>query len=189
MPASTDPRVDQPLTEIGLAQADALGRFLATKPLHAIYSSPALRCRQTAEGIARHTGLAVVDVEDLREIEVYPPEGVNWEEFRNSDAYKEMAERFQREGTWNAFGDWRESSEALRSRITAVADEAVRKHPGQRVVLVSHGPTINAYVAAITKSPYDIISSYWLTGVTIVMAAGDRRRIQSVNSRAHFGVA
>jgi broad specificity phosphatase PhoE len=188
MPATTDPRTDQPLTELGLEQADVLGHFLAAKPLHAIYSSPTMRTRQTAEGIARYTGLDVVDVDDLREMEVYVPEGVDWEDFRNDPAYKALGERFQRELTWDVFGERRESSAALRGRVTRVADEVVRKHPGQRVALVTHGPLINAYVAVVSNSPYDIISSYGLTGFTVILAADDRRRIHTVNSRAHFGV-
>ncbi len=188
MPATTDPRTDEPLTEVGLEQSDVLGRFLAMKPMHAIYSSPTLRTRQTAEGIARHTGLDIVDIDDLREMELYVPEGVSWEDFRNDPKYKQLAERFLQDMSWDVYGDLRESSEALRGRMVHVVDEIVQKHPGERVAIVTHGPCINAYVAAITHSPYDIISSYGLTGFTVVLAATDRRRIQTVNCRAHFGV-
>jgi broad specificity phosphatase PhoE len=50
---------DIPLNERGVAQAEALGHRLAVEPLRAIYSSPLLRARQTAEAIARTHGIAV----------------------------------------------------------------------------------------------------------------------------------
>ena len=47
MPATSDTRSDEPLTELGKRQADVLGRFLSARPLHALYCSPALRAIQT----------------------------------------------------------------------------------------------------------------------------------------------
>lgn len=188
MPATNDTRSDEPLTELGLRQADVLGRFLASKPLHGLYASPAYRAIQTAEGIARHTGLEVQVIDDLREMETYIPEGVDWEALRQSDEYKAMNDRFQKERRWEAYGDLRESGASIRKRITAAVDELVPKHKGQRIALVTHGPVISCYLAAILDSPYDSIASTQLTGVTTILAADDRRRILNVNSRAHFGV-
>jgi broad specificity phosphatase PhoE len=188
MPATNDTRSDEPLTELGRRQADVLGHFLSARPLHAIYASPALRAIQTAEGIAAHFGLDVTVVDDLREMETYIPEGVDWEQLRQSEAYRAMNERFQAERRWEVFGDLRESGASIRARITAAVDALVPRHAGERIALVTHGPVISCYLAAILDSPYDSIASTQLTGVTTVLAAGDRRRILSVNSRAHFGV-
>ena len=46
-------RVDLGLSAAGKAQAEQTARFLATRPLAAVFSSPMLRARQTAEAIAR----------------------------------------------------------------------------------------------------------------------------------------
>jgi len=188
MPPTNDTRVDEPLTEIGLKQADVLGRFLARWPLHAIYSSPMLRTRQTADGVARHTGATVEIMDDLREIGFFPPEGVDWEELRVTDSYKALAERFATERRWDVFGGLRESGDSLRARITAVIDSITPRHRGQRIALVTHGPVINAAIAAIAGSPYDTLVSAGLTSVTTILAAEDRRRILAVNGRTHFGV-
>ena len=50
---------DTPLSERGRAQADAVGRRLATQPPGAIVSSDLARAWQTAEAVARHSGLPI----------------------------------------------------------------------------------------------------------------------------------
>jgi len=50
---------DSFLDELGHAQADAHGRLLAGFGLDALYCSPLVRTRQTAEGILRHVSLPV----------------------------------------------------------------------------------------------------------------------------------
>ena len=47
------------LSEEGVEQARLLGERLASRPIHAIYSSPLERARETAAAIARHRQLAV----------------------------------------------------------------------------------------------------------------------------------
>lgn len=188
MPPATDTRVDQPLTEIGEKQADVLGRFLARSPLHAIYTSPALRARQTGEAIGRHTGLGISVIEDLREAELYLPDGVDWDVYRRSDEYKALTERFIKERRWEAYGDVRESGASMQRRISGVIDDLAPKHRGQRIVLVTHGPMINAAVSVVTESPFDSNVSTTLTGVTSILVSGTRRRLLAVNSRAHFGL-
>ena len=62
---STDP----PLSDKGLAQAKALATRLTKQWLTAIYSSPQLRARQTAQAIARACGLAMQIEPELREMD------------------------------------------------------------------------------------------------------------------------
>lgn len=187
MPPSTNPAEDGELTSIGLEQAEALGAFLAKQPLHAVYSSPTHRTRQTAEAVARHHGLPVLIMEDLREVEVYPPEDQDWWQFRESDVYKERQARFTVERRWDVYAPFMESSEKLRARATQAVTAVVERHPGQRVALFTHGPTIGAYVAGLLQSPYDMIGGNALTGITQVLALGDRRVLRTLNSTAHFG--
>lgn len=58
---------ERPLSDLGRAQAGALAKAFARKPIDALYSSPALRCRQTLEPIAKKRGLAIVVLPELRE--------------------------------------------------------------------------------------------------------------------------
>ena len=187
MTALPDPREDRPLTDIGHSQAEALGAFLGREPLHAVYSSPTLRTRRTAEAVVKPHGLTVSTLDDLRDFEVYLPEGKTWEEFTNEDGFKERAQSFHRERRWDVHAPFIEQSDRLRHRIRNVVDQAVGRHPGQRIALVTHGPTINAYVASLTPSSRDVIVRISLTGVTLVLAKDDQRALHAVNSRAHLG--
>ena len=60
--------LDPPLTATGLRQAAALAAVTMTLALSAIYVSPRLRARQTAEPTTRATGITPVIEEGLREI-------------------------------------------------------------------------------------------------------------------------
>jgi phosphohistidine phosphatase len=55
--ASGDPDELRPLTEAGRAVARALGERLADRGLDAVLASPLLRARETADAIARPSGL------------------------------------------------------------------------------------------------------------------------------------
>lgn len=58
---------DRPLSDRGLAQAAALAGLLAGVPVAAVWSSPAVRCVRTVEGIAAAAGLTVVEEPFLAE--------------------------------------------------------------------------------------------------------------------------
>jgi 8-oxo-(d)GTP phosphatase len=51
---------DRPLTELGQQQAERLADELRAEPLQAIYSSQALRCRQSLAPLSERVGLPVV---------------------------------------------------------------------------------------------------------------------------------
>ena len=53
------PDDERPLDEVGRRQAQALADMLATAPVRRIVSSPALRCRESVEPLARRLGLEI----------------------------------------------------------------------------------------------------------------------------------
>ena len=62
---------DPGLTPFGRAQAEAAARRLARERVDAIYASPYRRAQETAEPLAKATGLDVVTVDDLAEIGIH----------------------------------------------------------------------------------------------------------------------
>ena len=62
-------RWDLPLDEDGLDQVERAGRALGSLHLDAIYTSPLLRTRQTAEAVARHQAVEPVVEEGLLDID------------------------------------------------------------------------------------------------------------------------
>lgn len=75
--------VDYALTPKGVLQAEQTAAFFQTCSIDAIYTSPLKRARETAEIIARSHGLAVIPMEEFREInvgdlELRPPDETAW---------------------------------------------------------------------------------------------------------------
>ena len=57
-----------PINDCGRSQSQALARYLRQSPVDAIYTSPRLRAKETAEIIARHLRLPLIQDERLAEI-------------------------------------------------------------------------------------------------------------------------
>ena len=74
--------LDSPLTEMGLAQARALGERLALETFTALYSSDLGRAVQTAQLIAAATGHTIVTDPRLRERHLGIFQGLNGDELR-----------------------------------------------------------------------------------------------------------
>jgi len=93
-------RTDPPLSAAGLALAGQLGRTLAAELAELphdrlrLLSSPALRCRQTAESVARALGVAAADVElhaGLLELDYGAWDGLTADECRARDPERRAA--------------------------------------------------------------------------------------------------
>ncbi len=65
---------DLPLSEFGLKQAELTAQYLTDTKIDRLYSSPLLRCMQTAEKISGAAGAAIIPLADLRE------EDYGWQE-------------------------------------------------------------------------------------------------------------
>jgi len=122
---------DVPLNAVGRAQAEALAESLADALLAGVYSSDLARARQTAEIVSRHQGLAVVLEPGLREKNFGSWEGL-------TDV--EIADRFP-ESVRGRWGDG-ESTEDVAARVLPAIERIRARHPGESVLVVSHGGPI-----------------------------------------------
>src|SRR5579872_1203959 len=75
-------RTDAPLTDIGVQQADAAAKRLATAGLGVIVTSPLQRTVQTAQAVAAVTGVPVVTDDGFRETDFGAWEGLTFAEVR-----------------------------------------------------------------------------------------------------------
>lgn len=138
-------RLDAPLTEVGLRQALDLGKRLAAECITAVYTSPLLRARETAIAIASEARLPVLG----------PLPGLT--EFSWGDLDGRL--RADVETQINALeGRWRageldatppggESLKAAHARAHAEVVRVAQRHPGERVVLVTHAGIARILVA------------------------------------------
>jgi 2,3-bisphosphoglycerate-dependent phosphoglycerate mutase len=116
------------LNELGREQARALAEELADIEVDAIYASDLSRARDTAEAVAATKDLSVRLDARLRERAFGSWEGLTRED---------VAERFQGERHDG------ESDQQVRERVLAAIEEIAAAHPGEQVLVVSHGGALN----------------------------------------------
>ncbi len=123
-----------PLSEEGKKQAHKLGKHLSTKKIAAIYASPLERTHETASIVASyHPDLTVFH--DERLLEVWAP---HFEGKPVKEAEKVHWDFYRPEFTMT--GD--EKLEDIWERMSEFIDDAIRKHKGKEIVIVSHGDPI-----------------------------------------------
>lgn len=132
-----------PLTELGRAQAHALGRELAEGvegTVTALYHSPALRAAQTAGLVAEHLDLTPEEVAGVHEVQVGELEGRN-----DEPAIREFRRVFDRWqcGDLDVAQPGGETGRQLLARyVPVVGDLRDRHRDGGTIVLVSHGAAL-----------------------------------------------
>jgi broad specificity phosphatase PhoE len=120
---------DIELNDLGRRQAQSLAQELTDVELDAIYSSDLARARQTAEAVAATHALEVTFDPRLRERSFGSWEGLTREDI------DELPPGSRHDG---------ESDEEVRKRVLAAIDEIAAAHPGEQVLVVSHGGALNA---------------------------------------------
>lgn len=128
-----------PLSERGHEQAEATARALGKEGLTAIYSSDLLRALQTAEPLARRTGLEIVRTEAFRERSVGRMEGLTFEEAAQAFP-EEYAALLRRDFEQVLTGG--ESYRQTLDRAAAELDRIIRLNRGGTFAVFSHTGTI-----------------------------------------------
>jgi broad specificity phosphatase PhoE len=128
-----------PLSELGRRQAEAAARALAAEGVTAIYSSDLLRAVQTAEPLARATGLEIRRTAAFRERNVGLMEGLTFEEAAATYP-EEYAALLRRDFEHVLAGG--ESYRQLLDRAASELDRAVEEQRGGAVAVFSHTGTI-----------------------------------------------
>ena len=135
-------RTDNPLDEVGLAQAEAVATYLAPELLSdtLIVCSPLLRARQTATAIAKGVGASLEIDERWIELDYGAFEGLR-----------------QSEVPTNVWREWRsdsnfaapqgESLNQVQQRVADACAELAQRLDGRTAVVVSHVSPIKSAVA------------------------------------------
>lgn len=140
-----------PLTEVGRAQAAALGRRLAAHCVTRVECSPLERTRDTAVAIAQACALpAPVPVDALIEIDMGDWIGRALDGFSDDPAWHDWNAR---RGTARIPGG--ESMAEAQARIVGHLEATARARDGETVAMVSHSDMIRAAVAHVVGLPLD----------------------------------
>ena len=108
--------------------------------IDALYASPLLRARRTAEAIAALTGHTPIFLDDLREMYFGELDGLPFEELR--DAYAHLLEADENSEIQDFVWPSGESRTGFTSRVLRVTNHIARRHPGLAVGVVTHGGVI-----------------------------------------------
>jgi uncharacterized phosphatase len=136
---------DPPLNDTGRAQARELADQLRSTPFDAVYSSDLRRARETAEILAEPHGVPVIVEPGLREVNVGAWSGLT---------RAQVEARFP-----NGERPRGETREQHTARVLAAAEEIARAHPGERLLLVSHGGTMRAIRRHVSDEPFHPIAN------------------------------
>ena len=120
---------DIELNELGRRQAHALAQELEHVELDAVYSSDLRRANATAEAVASSHGLDVQVDPRLRERSFGSWEGLTREDIAA------LPDGSRHDG---------ESDDEVRARVLEAVQAIADRHPGEQVLVVSHGGALNS---------------------------------------------
>lgn len=185
---------DLPLSKEGREQAQKVAERLKRVHFDAVYSSPLVRCRQTATPLLEHLQLTPTIVEGLKEIHssdlanVPPLEDPQDLELLSKLLHSrqmETASIAAYQGHWDGLTD-DETSKGFRQRVVNAMDKIVDDHIGERVIVFCHGGVINAYAAEVLGLERDFFFPTVNTSITIVRANPETRVLYVLNDISHL---
>jgi broad specificity phosphatase PhoE len=154
--------LDTNLTELGKQQAKDIAQKLKTHHFDAIYSSPLVRAKETAETIAAEHNLAVVTKEALKERYSGVIEGRKVAEVDEElgDLLAKRHELPYEQWKKMTIAQGRETDEQIMGRfITAIREIAVA-HPNQTVLIGSHKGLMRTFLVHLGEFTYKELLKY-----------------------------
>ena len=129
-------RTDIPLNDTGRRQARATAERLTGEHFDAVVASPLSRAAETAQIIADGIGIGPIElVDDLVERDYGDAEGMTGKDI---------------DARWGGSLEARESRVEVIDRVKPALLAIAARHPGQRVLVVSHGGVIGSLVRDAT---------------------------------------
>jgi len=146
-----------PLSPLGRTQAERLAERVTRAGATAVYSSPLRRAVETAHAITED----VHEDERLVEIELELGDDGNLE--------------------------FKESAASVVKRMRSAIDDIVAAHPGEHVVVVTHGVALMAYISDLLHLEAGQLRLLpYYTSVSVVRALGDVRMVATIADTAHL---
>jgi broad specificity phosphatase PhoE len=168
---------DPPLTMVGEAMAEAFAQAYASLTWGAIYTSPMLRARQTADALCRLTGVQANIEDGLKEIDYGDWEGLRQDEVRQRwpEAFEYWADDVASRGTPGG-----ETAFNVAARAMRVVEGIRTRHQTGNALIVSHKATLRVITCALLgldvrlfreriAQPVSAVTMFALTGTTALL--------------------
>jgi len=168
------------LSDAGRAQAETVaGRIAALGEVAAVYASPLERARETAAPIGRATGNRVRTLAGLQECDFGEWTGGKLATLAKKPEWRQVQSNpsgFRFPGG--------ESFTEMQTRITGALAQLRDRHPGQKVVAVSHADPIKAAVAHAMGTHLDLFQRIVVSpcSVSAVLLSGGPPVVLAVNA-------
>jgi len=158
---------EAPLTERGHRQAELTARFLDQYPLDAAYASDLERARQTAEHTTARRALTLNLDPQLREIFAGEWEGKKFSKLPElfPENFKQWVERMDL-GHPQGGESVAHMTERVHNALCAIA----ARHPGQHVLIVTHGAVLRAQTCRWQKMPdCELSNTPWASNASVTI--------------------
>ena len=139
--------IESHLTSQGRQQVADAAKQLKSIPIDKVYTSPVIRAMETAQIVCETLGMDYEVDERLYEIELGKLVGMNFEEVTTK--YGDLFLRFyaEHDPVLDSFGV--EPFAAVKQRVKSLLDDALEKHEGSNVLMVTHLDPIKAALSTI----------------------------------------
>ena len=166
-------RLDISLSEHGRAQSVCLADRLDSMGPVALYASPLLRARETAEIVSARVGLPVIDRPGLMERDVGVLAGLTRDEIMTRFPEFAVARREGRRVTIEGF----EEHEPFSQRVRDTFDEILEAHDDGCVAVVTHGGVVGAFLRWALEIPPERSGLWSIDNVSVTtIEVGDGTR-------------
>ena len=177
---------DPPLTPAGHAMSDAFAKAYASTAWEAIYTSPLLRSRQTAEALVRLTGVTPIIEDGLKEIAYGEWEGLAVDEVKAQwpDAYAYWADDVASRGAPGG-----ETAFHVAARAMRVVEAIRTRHASGNVLIVSHKATLRIFTCALLGLDVRLFReriAQPVAAVTMFVLANGTAQLATLGDRAHL---
>jgi len=175
---------DPELSPKGIEQAQKLARWLQNEPLDAIYCSPLMRARMTAEPLSDVKRLDINVEPDVAEIDAQASSYIPLEELKKNEPEKW---RELLEVGMEAVFDGMQDLKTFRRKIIRRIKQIVADNKGRKVAIVCHGGIINIWAAHILGLEKSLFFKPDYTSISRFMASGSGvHSLVSLNETGHL---
>jgi len=177
-------RADVDLDEVGIKQAELLGKYLSNWELEAIYSSPLKRALATANIIARYHKIGVYIADGLIDFDYGEWQSLPEQEVRKS--YPALLDKWHN-NPHEVRMPGGESLADVRERAAGIVDDVLSKYEGS-VVLASHRVVNKVLICSLLGLDN---SYFWnikqdVSGITIFNYVDGRFVLTKHNDTSHL---
>jgi probable phosphomutase (TIGR03848 family) len=166
------------LNEKGQAQAASLAQMLAGQPISAVYSSPLVRCIETAQPVAAALNLPLQTEDGILEVDYGDWQGGELKELSKQPEWQ-LVQHYPSAFRFPAG----ETLYEVQARAVGAINRIRIAHPDQVVALFSHGDVIRTTLAHYIGVPLDLFQRIAISTASISAVAfhGERPMVLFTN--------